>query len=304
MSTQLSPAQTGTKAISQFLQQKNMLAKFTELLGSKAQGFITSVITIVNSNALLAKATQESIYTAALTAAALDLPLNPNLGFAYIVPYNNKKTGNQEGQFQVGYKGVKQLALRTGIFQVLNESDVREGEIVFQDRLTGEIEFNWIQNPAERLKTKIVGYVAYFKLENGFSKTKYMTVEELDAHGVRFSQTYKKGYGLWKDDFDGMCRKTVVKLLLSKDAPLSIEMQRAFISDQAVVRNFDTLEMDYVDNQPETPETYDHEKENARIAQFIRDAKDINTLESVKDHLEGDSQLEMIFETRKTELSK
>lgn len=244
-------ATTGTKAVSQFLNQSNVLEKFAQLLGTKAQGFIASVITIVNSNDKLKNATNESIYSAALMAATLDLPLNQSLGFAYIVPYNNTKTKTQEAQFQIGYKGLRQLAFRSGQILRMNESDVREGEILSNNRLTGDIEFCWIENELERLKKPIVGYVSYFKTKNGFESTFYMTVAAIDAHAKRYSQSYKAGFGVWKDNPDEMSKKTVCKLNINKNAPMSIELQKAMIADQGIIRDVDTMQVDYVDNSKE-----------------------------------------------------
>lgn len=154
-------------------------------------------------------------------------------------------------QFQIGSKGFKQLALRTGQFEIINETDVREGEIKHYDRLSGAIEFEWIQDETEREKRKVVGYVSYFKLLNGYSQTYYMPIEKLEAHGKKYSQTFKKGFGLWKDDFDAMCRKTVIKLNLSKNAPLSVEMQKAVTADQGIVNDAETVDVTYVDNDAE-----------------------------------------------------
>lgn len=220
--------------------------KFEEMMGKRATQFITSVLQIVNSSDLLKNAEPMSVYNTAAIAATLDLPLNNNMGFAYIVPYKDK-TGKIVAQFQMGYKGFKQLAIRSGQFLLMNESDVREGEIKNHNRLTGEMEFEWIQDTNKRLSKKVVGYVSYFKLINGFEHTLYMTVEELEAHGKRFSQTYRKGFGLWKDDFPGMCIKTVVKLNLSKNAPLSVDMQKAVVADQSVIKDHETVDVDHVD---------------------------------------------------------
>lgn len=228
--------------------------KFQEMMGKRAASFITSVLQIASQNEMLAKAEPMSIYQSAAVAATLDLPLNNSLGFAYIVPYNIKQkdgTWKVVAQFQIGAKGFKQLALRSGQFVTINDTDVREGELKHYNRLTGEIEFEWIQDVQVRLSKKIIGYASYFKLLNGFEKTYYMTVDELNDHGLRFSQTFKKGFGLWKDDFDGMARKTVIKLNLSKNAPLSVEMQKAVVADQSVVNDAETEDVEYVDNDTE-----------------------------------------------------
>ena len=229
---QLAPA-TGVKGLSNFLNSDGIKSKFTEILGQKGVGFISSVLSVVSSNTSLANADQNSIYTAALLAASLDLPINQNLGLAYIVPYKTKQpdgTYKQMAQFQLGYKGFLQLAQRSGQFKTINSTDVKEGEIVSWDRMSGELTFNWIQDSKERLSRKTVGYLSYFKLLNGFENSFYMTIEEIEAHAKKYSQTYRQyGTGLWKDEFDGMAKKTVTKLNLSKNATLTIEMQRAVI---------------------------------------------------------------------------
>lgn len=217
--------------------------KFREILGKKSAGFVASILQIVSNNALLQNAEPMSIIAAASIAATLDLPINQNLGFAYIIPYNNRKTGKQEAQFQMGYKGFIQLAQRSGLFKTISATAVYEGQIVESNPLTG-YKFDFSRNTGK----KIIGFASFFQLLNGFEKTLYMTVEELEAHGVKYSQTARKGFGLWVDNFEAMALKTVLKLLLSKFAPLSVEMQTAVISDQSVVKNAETLEVEYVDN--------------------------------------------------------
>mgnify|MGYP000317081751 FL=1 len=241
----------------QALTVKNLFAKdevrnkFQEMLGKRAPSFITSVLQVVASSDLLKKADPNSVYHSAAVAATLDLPLNNALGFAYIVPYNQKQSDGsykQVAQFQLGYKGLKQLALRSGQFKGMNATDVREGELKERNRMTGYCRFEWIQDDKEREKLPIVGYVSYFELLNGFSQTLYMSVDELTKHGQKYSQTFRKGYGLWKDDFNSMALKTVTKLNLGKNAPLSVDMQKAITFDQAVVNDSDTEDVTYVDN--------------------------------------------------------
>jgi len=238
--------------------------KFQEMLGKRAPSFITSVLQIVASNHLLAKADPHSVYHSAAVAATLDLPLNNNLGFAYIVPYNQSVQENGEwvkkqvAQFQLGYKGFKQLALRSGQFKGMNATDVREGELKEHNRLTGYMKFEWVQDEEARLKLPIVGYVSHFELLNGFSQSLYMSMAKLNEHGKKYSQTFKNGKGLWKDDFDSMALKTVTKLNLSKNAPLSVDMQKAITFDQAVVNDVDTEDVTYVDHSAAVEEvTYE-----------------------------------------------
>lgn len=188
--------------------------RFNELLGKKAPGFISSLLSVVNNNKLLAKADPVTVISAGAMAAALDLPINQNIGFAYIVPYGG------QAQFQMGYKGYIQLAMRTGQYKSINADVVYEGEIKSVNRFTGEFEFG------ERTSNTVVGYMAYFKLVNGFEKYLYMTIEEMQAHAKKFSKNYKGGTEKWGlTDFHTMAIKTVLKRLLSKFGILSIEMQ-------------------------------------------------------------------------------
>ena len=231
------------------------------VLAEKKASFVNNLTALVSNNAALQVCKPDTLMFASLKATALDLPLDQNLGFAYVLPYRDNKTGASVAQFQMGYKGFIQLALRYGQFKTLNATDVREGELVDEDFVTGELTFKKADN---REALPIIGYVAYFKLLNGFEKYLYMTSAEMKAHAMRFSQTYKKGYGLWadKDMFDSMAKKTVLKLLLSKYAPLSVEMRDAIKADQSMMQKPD--EYDYVDTQEQpAPEPTTTAKEKA-----------------------------------------
>jgi recombination protein RecT len=217
-----------------FFHRDDVKSKFNELMGNRSAQFITSVLSVVNNNNYLKNASPESVFSSALMAATLDLPVNPNLGFAYIIPYG------QQAQFQVGYKGLIQLALRSGQFKTISVTPVYEGQIKQQNPLTG-FEFDWSNKQSDN----VVGYAAYFSLINGFEKTMYMTTEEINAHGKRFSKTY--GNGVWKSDYNAMAQKTVLKLLLSRFAPLSIEMQKAVIADQSIIRDVENMDVEYID---------------------------------------------------------
>lgn len=290
-----------------FFEQDNVKNKFKELLGQKSQGFITSVLQIAMSNDLLAKADPMSIYNAAATAATLDLPLNNNLGFAWIVPYNIKqKDGSYQtvAQFQIGAKGFKQLALRTGQFININSTDVKEGELKLYDRLTGEIEFEWIQDTDARNKAKTIGYVSFFKLLNGFSQTFYMSRSEMEGHGKKYSQTFKKGYGLWNDDFDSMALKTVTKLNLSKNAPLSIEMQKAIITDQGIINDDNGETVTYIDREIEQGEVKPiEETELDRAKKIIANWKSLSDVEKAEKSITSSfPELFDLIELKKSEL--
>lgn len=230
-----------------------MKNRFSEILGSKAPGFISSIINVVNNNSYLQKADSNTVIMAAAVAATLDLPIDPNLGFSAIVPYGNK------AQFQIMYKGLIQLAMRSGQYQTIGASPIFEGQLKSENPLTSEYVFDFTIQPS---KTAI-GYAAYFKLTNGFEKTVYWPIEKIDKHGKRFSQTYKSGKGIWKEDFEAMAIKTVLKNLLSKWGILSIEMQNAVKYDQSVVNDLNNDNFEYIDNDKENFEN--DESVEARI---------------------------------------
>jgi len=190
---------------------------------------------VANSPALK-NADPVSVINAAMMAATLDLPVNNNLGFSYIVPFKN------DAQFQIGYKGFIQLAQRSGQFKRIAATPVYDGQLISADPLYG-YQFDW----NIEAEGNPIGYVAFFQLLNGFTAELYMSRKKIDDHAKKYSQTYKRGFGVWKDNFDAMAIKTVLKLLLSKQAPLSIEMQKAIEIDQG------TIDVDgvanYIDNQ-------------------------------------------------------
>lgn len=240
--------------------------KFAELLGQKSQGFITSVLQVVASSDLLKKADPHSIYNAAAMAATLDLPINSNLGFAYIIAYNSKQSDGSYksvAQFQMGYKGFIQLAQRSGLYETIAGTEIYEGQIVSENPLTGYV-FDFTQKKSD----KIIGFAAYFKLLNGFNKTLYMTVAEMEAHGLKYSKTYSKSSSLWKTDFVSMGNKTVIKLLLSKFGPLSIEMQKAINADQGVINDDNGDSITYVDHEEVVID-----KEAERVRLMLDDCK-------------------------------
>jgi len=263
-------------SIKSYFGSDSVKRKFEEMLGKRASGFITSVLQIVAQNKLLTNADPNSVYQAAAVAATLDLPLNNNLGFAYIVPYNTRNadgTFSQVAQFQMGYKGFIQLAQRSGQFKTISAAPIYEGQLVKQNPLTG-FEFDF-ETPIVAKDAKVIGYAAYFELINGFQKTLYMTVENIKKHGGKYSKTFNNG--LWQNDFEAMATKTVLKLLLSKFAPLSVEMQQATILDQAVINNAETMDVSYIDN---TEEEKDEVLE--RQVMHINEAKDLKTLQTLK----------------------
>lgn len=254
MSNQIQAQNNNTKVagIKQLLDMDKYKKRINEIMGKKAAPFMASIVNVSNLPSLK-DAEPNSIISSAIVAATLDLPIDQNLGFAYIVPYNTKE-GNlhvKKAQFQMGYRGYIQLAMRTGQYKTINAIEIYKGEIKRVNRLTGEIEFNDDEDSIDR--DTVVGYMAYFKLLNGFEKTLYMTKEEMEKHAKKYSQSYSSSKkwvvdsSLWTTDFDGMAIKTVIKRLLSKYGILSVEMQNAITNDQAVMNNEGNPE--YVDNQ-------------------------------------------------------
>ena len=221
--------------------------KFEEMLGKRSSQFMTSITSVVSNNALLQKADVNSIIMGSAVAASMDLPLNANLGYAALVPFNSKD--GCFAQLQVMVKGWTELFLRSGQCQAIICETVYEGQLVKKNKFTGEYVFD------EDAKTsdKIVGFMAYFRLTNGFEKYEYMTIEEIKAHAQKFSQTYRRGTGIWKEHFEEMAKKTVLKRLITKWAPKSIEMQRMAMFDQSVVNgdinDIDNAQAVYADNQ-------------------------------------------------------
>lgn len=217
------------------LDGEKMRRRFDELLGKRTPQFLSSLVSMINDNKDLQQAFYQSpmsVIKAALQAASYDLPIDPALGFAYIAPFNNKykdEQGNwvkkKQATFVIGYKGMTQLCLRTGAYARIPDAvDVREGELISYDRLTGDAEFHWIEDEDEREKLPIIGYAGYFRLKNGAEKTIYMTAKQIRNH----EQKNRKGENMskgWREDFDAMARKTVIRRLCGKYALMSIEYQ-------------------------------------------------------------------------------
>lgn len=275
--------QSGAKlptTVKSLFQNDSVKAKFNEILGKKSAGFMASVLQIASLN-LPANVDPKSVLNAALLAATLDLPVNNNLGFVYIVSYNQKqKDGSykQVAQAQMGYRAFVQLAQRTGLYKTISAAPIYEGQLVSENPLTG-YEFDFTKKTSDT----IIGFAGYFSLVNGFEKTIYMTLDEMKAHGLKYSKTFKTG--LWQSDFIGMGNKTVLKLLLSKFAPLSIEMQKAISSDQSVINDVETDDYTYVDSSYEEVEV-DHEA--TRLLALIENA---TTEEELKGYL-GDLDMD------------
>ena len=212
--------------IKSLAQTEGVKNRFQEMLGKRAPAFISSVISAVSGNQALSECEPMSVFSSAAVAASMDLPINSSLGLAHIVPYKGV------AQFQIGWKGFIQLALRSGQYKTINATQIYDGQIKDENPFTGEIEFQ-----REKKSEKVIGYLLYFRLLNGFEKYYYMTTEECQAHGKKYSASFKKNFGNWVEDFDAMALKTVVKMGLSKYGILSVDMQKAIEVDQAEIND-------------------------------------------------------------------
>lgn len=277
--TQLQPQvnqkpQASTAAmVKQMVSEENVKKKFAEVLGQKAPQFLASITTVVSGSAQLKKCDANSIMSAAFIAATYDLPIDSNLGFSAIVPYNesvyNPNTRQWEkhprAQFQMMYKGFIQLAIRSGYYEKMNYAVVYEDELISYNPITGEIEFVTDFSKCTQRNNgetdKVAGYYAWFRLKTGFRQELYMSKAEVDNHAKKYSQAYrydiekKKSSSKWTTDFEAMALKTVIKLLLSKWGILSVDMQRAIQDDQKVYDEDGNAS--YGDNQPDIVEAED-----------------------------------------------
>jgi recombination protein RecT len=267
--------QTGLQKFNAMLENTRTQEYLTNVLGEKKQTFVSNMVALVSSNKALSECDPSTIMFSCLKATALGLALDPSLGLAWVLPYRDNKNNTTVATFQLGAKAYTQLALRTAQYKKINVRDVREGEIVGEDFVSGEMQFKKLEK--DREKAPIVGYVAMFELINGFSKQLYMSIEEIDAHAKRFSQTYRKGYGLWadKDMRPKMAEKTVLKLLLSKWGVLSVEMEQAIKSDSAVLGENNSVR--YVDNEEDAINL-------EKAADVAKKFEDFDSAEEVKDN--------------------
>lgn len=222
-------SQTVNQLMNSILDGEGMRKRFNDLLGKRAPQFVSSVVSMVNADKTMQMAFYEAPMTviqAALKAASFDLPTDQNLGYAYIVPFKNykKDIGKSvyEATFILGWKGMHQLALRTGAYKTINVIDVREGELESYNRLTEEVKINFIEDEEERESKPVIGYLGYYRLVNGAEKTIYMSIKQIEAHEQKFRKGQNMGKG-WREDFDAMARKTVYRKLIGKWGVMSID---------------------------------------------------------------------------------
>lgn len=257
--TQVVAKKSITTMLNSLLDSEGYRKRFNELLGARTPQFVSSIVSLVNADQNLQKAFYEAPITvvqSALKAATFNLPIDPNLGYAYIVPFNNRvkdQDGREhkrmEATFIIGYKGMNQLALRTGVYKTINVIDVREGELKSYNRLTEEIELEFVEDDEERDALPTIGWVGYYRLINGTEKTIYMTRKQIEQHERRHRKGQYMGKG-WREDFDSMAMKTVFRRLIGKWGLMSIDYQRA---DAATLAAADAIARGEFDDEDTLP---------------------------------------------------
>ncbi|MGI6078997.1 MAG: recombinase RecT [Fastidiosipilaceae bacterium] len=218
---------TPVQRLKNIISAESVQEQFRNALQDGAPLFVASLIDIYSNDKYLQQCQPQAVIMEALKAATLKLPINKNLGFAYIVPYKNSK-GQSEPQFQIGYKGYIQLAMRTGQYKYINADVVYEGELKGNNKVTGEIDLT-----GEAISEKVIGYFAYIETVNGFKKTIYWSKERVIAHAKRYSKSFNIKSSAWQTNFDEMALKTMLRNLLSKYGVMSVEMMNAFTADSA-----------------------------------------------------------------------
>lgn len=257
------------------MENPSIKKRFEGVLKEKAPQYMSSIVNLVNSDNNLQKCEGMSVIASCMVAATMDLPVDKNLGYAWVVPYGNR------AQFQMGYKGYIQLALRTGQYKSINVVEIREGELVSWNPLTEEIGVDF----SKRESDAVIGYAGYFKLINGFEKTVFWTKEEVNNHANKFSKTVNSKNSVWKSNFDAMAKKTVLRNLLSKWGILSIEMQKAYIADENLInKNL----MDDIENVQANIDDIQENNENEGVieADYTVDSNN-EVLEGQQDIFEG-----------------
>lgn len=261
--------------ITAYLTNDAVKNQINNVIGDKdGTKFISAVVSAVNNNPELQECTNQSILAAALLGESLKLSPSPQLGQYYMVPFNDKNKG-KVAQFQLGYKGYIQLAIRSGQYKKLNVLAIKEGELIRFDPLNEEIEVKLIEDEEVRENAPTIGYYAMFEYTNGFKKAMYWSKKKMEAHALKYSMGYraKKGYTFWEKDFDGMAYKTMLRQLISKWGIMSIDLQSAMDADMAVINEDGSKE--YVENAPEVI--------------------DMEPIEEQQEQLEGQTSIEKDF---------
>lgn len=242
-----------------YLTQDAVKQQINNIVGGKnGTRFITSIVSAVQTNPALQECTNQSILSAALLGETLNLSPSPQLSYFYMVPFNDTKRGVKVAQFQIGYKGLIQLAIRSGQYKKINVLSIKKGELEYFDPLNEEIKVKlMVDDWNAREQAETIGYYAMFELTNGFQKAMYWSKEQMEHHAITYSQGYKakKGYTFWEKSFDRMAEKTMLKQLLSRWGIMSTELQQAIDADEAVINEDGS--MNYVETEEiiDVPET-------------------------------------------------
>ena len=237
---------------------------------NRARRFTSSIISAVSANPALQECEAGTIVSAALLGESLNLSPSPQLGQYYLVPFNDNKNHCKKAQFQLGYKGYIQLAIRSGYYKKLNVLAIKKGELVKFDPLEEEIEVQLIDDEEQREQAETIGYYAMFEYQNGFKKAIYWSKSKMEQHALKYSQCYKarKGYTFWEKDFDGMAYKTMLRQLISKWGIMSIEMQDVYSKDMAVINEdgeteyIDTIDTTYTEVEQQEPDDFGEQQPN------------------------------------------
>ena len=290
---------TGVPALKSALATQAIRKQIKSLLGDRSGHFMMAIVQVVEGTPQLQQAEPQSIINAAIASAVLNLPIEKNLGFAYIVPYKDREKG-MIAQFQLGYKGYIQLALRSGEYKYINAIEVKEGEIKNYNMLTGELELEFIEDIDKRLEAKTVGYASYIEFNNGFRNTLFMTEAQMKNHAKRYSQSYQydvnynKKNSNWSKNFEAMALKTVLKLNISKYGALSVEIQKALQTDGMVVNEIEddgTIAGKLSDNNGDVVEVIDDikatDEDRVQLLKLAEPLK-INLVDVVKKELRID----------------
>lgn len=256
---------SASNSFSSFMALPAVRAKVYDIVAGKdGDRFITSIVTAVGTNPDLAQCDYGSILSAALLGESLKLSPSPQLGQYYLVPFNDRKRGIKVAQFQLGYKGYKQLAQRSGQLLQIEVFEVKQGELEYYNYFEGEIKLNYIEDETVRNSLPTIGYYGFYRLMNGYKEILYWSKEKMENHAKTYSQGYandlKKGtqYTFWSKNFDEMAKKTIMRQLISKGVPLSIEYQQAYTSDMALIKEDGTAE--YIDNDPIFKDVEEHQE--------------------------------------------
>ena len=294
MANEVSKKNTQVQLLNSYLKREDIQSKFLGMMSeTKKNQFMVSLVNAYSINDYLQKCHPVSVIQASLVAGALNLPIEQNLGFAYIVPFWNAKAKEFEAQLQIGYKGLTQLCLRTNQYKQINAITVFENQFKSFDRLTETFDADFTIEG----EGKIVGYVAYIELKTGFKKTVFWTTKKVESHAKKYSQSYKKGFGVWKDNFEAMAQKTVLKNLLTHYGIMSVEMQTAETNDQRV---FGQDNSDFLDNKEETEELTKKDTSADKFEKARKEAEDVSVKKKNKNKKTIDNKSDLEDELKGT----